>query len=86
MADSTRRGFLLAAGAGATAIGVAAIAPAAQAAPATGKADTPGFPDIGPFVAYVSNPGEGELTLLIGEREVQVKDRDLVARLTRAAS
>jgi hypothetical protein len=36
-------------------------------------------------VAYVSDATSGELTLLVGEREVVVHDRDLVNRLLNAA-
>lgn len=86
VSDSTRRAFLVAAGAGAAAIGVATVAPAAQAAPTKRGATSEPAPSDEPLVAYVSDPGKGELTLLIGEREVLVKDRDLVTRLAHAAS
>ncbi len=86
MSDSTRRTFLVAAGAGAAAVGVAAIAPAAQAAPAERPPAGKSSPGGEPMVAYVSNPGNGQLTLLVGEREVLVTDRELVARLARAAA
>jgi hypothetical protein len=36
-------------------------------------------------VAYVSDAGSSELTLLVGEREVVLRDRDLVHRILNAA-
>jgi hypothetical protein len=38
-----------------------------------------------PIVAHVRNARTGELSLLVGEREVTVHDRDLAARIARAA-
>lgn len=38
-----------------------------------------------PIAAYVRDSGAGEITLLVGTREVVVRDFDLVARLVRAA-
>jgi len=83
MTDSTRRGFLAMAGAGAAAVGVAALAPAADAStPSSSKAVTV----TGPVVAYIHDVSKGELSVMIGEREVIVHDHDLVNRLARAAS
>lgn len=39
----------------------------------------------GPVVAYIHDPTKGELELLVGNTGVTVTDRDLVARLVRAA-
>ncbi len=82
MAESSRRNFLILAGAGAAAAGVAATLPAgaAGATPSTGNATA-----AGPLLAYVKDARSGELTLMVGEREVVVRDRDLVNRLARAA-
>jgi hypothetical protein len=84
--DPTRRGFLVIAGAGAAAAGVAAVAPAVSATP-TAAAKPAGLPQgvSGPLVAYVTDMRGGELTLMVGEREVVVHDADLAARLARAA-
>jgi hypothetical protein len=38
----------------------------------------------GPLVAQVTDPAKGELELLVGEREVVVTDKALVAKLLRA--
>ena len=85
MTDATRRGFLIMAGAGAAAAGVAAIAPAAgQATPRVtrlGGAST----GSGPLVAYVRDAHKGDVSVMVGEREVVVHDPELVARLTRAS-
>jgi hypothetical protein len=81
MKDTSRRGFLTVAGVGAAAAGVAAAVPSAAAAPKP--------PDIGdaegPLVAYVTDVRTSEVALLVGEREVVVHDKDLVARLNHAA-
>jgi hypothetical protein len=79
MADSTRRGFLTAAGL-TTAAGVAVLAtgdPAAAepALPADASGD---------LVAYVRDVRKGELVLMIEDREVVVVDKRLVTRLAAA--
>ena len=74
MSDATRRSFLIIAGAGAAAAGAAAVAPVADAAPQkmTGS---------GPLIAYVNDIASDEVSVMVGEQEVVVRDRDLVARL-----
>lgn len=99
MIESTRRGFLASAGAGAAVAGIAAIAPAASAATvaATGadaNAATPAAVTSqqttahasGELVAHVADVHGDTVTILAGEREVVIRDRRLVARLARAAS
>jgi 3-hydroxyisobutyrate dehydrogenase-like beta-hydroxyacid dehydrogenase len=82
MNSSSRRRFLGVAGAGAAVVGLTAAAPGVAFASPTARsrhsADEP-------VVAYVGDAGSGELTLLVGEREVVVHDRDLVNRLLNAA-
>jgi DMSO/TMAO reductase YedYZ molybdopterin-dependent catalytic subunit len=86
MPGSTRRRFLLASGATAAAAGVAAVLPStAEAATARAAKPVMAPADAAPLVAHISNPATGEVSLLVGEREVVVHDRDLVGRLTRAA-
>jgi anaerobic selenocysteine-containing dehydrogenase len=81
MSESSRRTFLKMAGAGAAAAGVAAIAtPAVAAVPDRAAPDAPDL------VAHISDPSTGEVSLLVGDREVVVHDHRLVARLTRAAA
>jgi anaerobic selenocysteine-containing dehydrogenase len=77
MSGVTRRGFVknsAAAAAGMTAIG-ALVAQQADADAVTGSE---------PVVAYVSNPGKGEIAVMTGDREVTVRDPKLAARIVRA--
>lgn len=78
MPTTTRRAVLVAAGAGTVASAAVAAAPGAGAATLDTRSGQP-------FVAYVANDGSGTVTLLVGEQEVVVRDRDLVRRLRAAA-
>jgi hypothetical protein len=86
MSDSTRRNFLIASGAGAAAVGVAAAIPGSASA-STPKAAAPATvaANAKPLVAHVSDPSTGTVSVFSGEHEVVVHDPELVARLTRAA-
>jgi hypothetical protein len=82
MNDLSRRRFIGTAGAGAAAAGASMVLPSsADAAPArlTDASATE------PVVAHVADPASDELTLMFGENEVVVHDRDLVTRLLNAA-
>lgn len=79
MHDTTRRRLLGTAGAGAAAL---AVAPAAAYGAETVRSRTSATE---PVVAYVSDADSDELTLMVGEREVVVRDRDLVTRILNAA-
>jgi hypothetical protein len=82
MKDRSRRGFLAMAGTGAAVAGAAVAVPAtaaAAAAPDTSVGDA-----SGPLVVYIDDVRKGTLTVLVGEREVHLHDKELVARLTRA--
>lgn len=83
---SSRRGFIGTAGAGAAVVGLAAMAPGATAA-ATDTSAGSGVPAhaTGSLVAHVADVHGDTVTLLVGEREIVVRDTDLVARLARAA-
>jgi hypothetical protein len=89
MSESTRRGFLKAAGAGAAA-GVAAVAVGAATKSGNrtveGTATAAALPahTSGPLVAYVRDVRGAEVSVLVGETEVVVHDADLVARLVGA--
>ncbi len=87
MSESTRRNFLIASGAGAAAVGVAAALPGTASAAAAGK-QAVGKPskDAEPLVAHVADPSTGTLSLFVADRELVLHDPDLVARLTRAAA
>jgi anaerobic selenocysteine-containing dehydrogenase len=89
MSDSTRRGFLKIAGAGA-AVGAAAVATTAAVkgssdkTPATAAAVPAGA--TGALVAYVKDVRGAEVSVMVGQTEVVVHDRELVARLATARS
>lgn len=80
MSDTSRRTFLVVAGAGAAGT-VAATTSKAFASETRPRADSAKEP----VVAYVRDHQSGELELMVGEREVIVHDRDLVARILNAA-
>ena len=79
MSDLTRRGFVRnAAGttAGMTALGLwMAERASADGAPQDSTA----------VVAFISDPRKGEISVMVGDREVTVHDRQLTARIVRAA-
>jgi len=81
MISSSRRRFLGAAGAGAAVAGATAVAPTAFAGQAR-RSPTSAEESV---VAYVDDPSSDTVTLLVGEREVVVHDRDLATRLLNAA-
>jgi hypothetical protein len=64
------------------------VAPSASAkTPKTGKREDATVPEdaAGSLVAYVADVHDDTVTLMVGEREIAVRDRELVARLARAA-
>jgi predicted nicotinamide N-methyase len=79
MNDSTRRGFLTAAGLG-TAAGVAAVA-----APTAGAEEVrlPAGAN-GAMAAYIHDLKKSEVAIMVKGREVVVTDKQLVARLASA--
>ncbi|SDJ06391.1 Tat (twin-arginine translocation) pathway signal sequence [Frankineae bacterium MT45] len=84
MTDTTRRGFLNVAGVGAAALGVATVLPARNA----GTAGVPRLPEIGdatgPMVAYIKDVTSSAISLMVGDREIVVHDKEIVARLVHA--
>lgn len=84
MSETSRRGFMAVAGAGAAAGTIAVTAGSAAAAGATGAARG-GRADGGPVMVYIEDPAAGRLTVMRGDDEVEVTDADLVARILRAA-
>ena len=83
--DSSRRGFLILAGAGAAAVGAVALAAPASASERENEPDREVSAD-GPLVAYVSDLRRGDLSVMVGEREVVVHDPALCASLARVLS
>lgn len=87
MSESTRRGFLKIAGAGA-AVGAAAVATTAAVQSGrtepTGPAAAVPAGASGPLVAYVRDVRGAEVSVLVAGTEVVVHDKELVARLISA--
>jgi hypothetical protein len=82
MHSASRRRFLGVAGAGAAAVGATAVVPgSAFAGEARLRADSANES----VVAHIGDVHSDVLTLLVGEREVVVHDRDLVTRILNAA-
>ena len=79
MSDASRRSFLAVAGAGAAAgtVGITAGG-AAAASSARSKSSEP-------VVVYIEEPRSDRLTIMVGDEEVELRDRDLIARIIRAA-
>ena len=88
MAQLTRRVFIGKTSAGAAALGALAATPGLvgsahassrpHAAALAAKLD-------GPLMAHVRNIATGEIALMVGTREVIIRDHELVARLVKAA-
>ncbi len=89
MTDATRRRFLAMTGAGAVAVSAVTLTPSAFAGDEHGgavSADGQGGQaqaTAGPLVAYVNDVSTGEISVMAGDREVTVVDRDLAARIAR---
>lgn len=86
MTDQSRRGFIRNASLGTGVAAVAALTPqgSAEAAPIAGAGARGGPVPAGPVMAYVNDPGTGEIALFVGSEEFTYRDRDLAARLARA--
>ena len=88
MAKLTRRDLIKQMSAGAAALGALAAVPGlagAQGAPEAHAAGLSSTDRDGPVVAYVRDVAAGEIGLLVGTREIIVRDRELVQRLLKAA-
>jgi hypothetical protein len=88
MAKLTRRDLIKQTSAGAAALGALAAVPGlvgAQGAPEAQAAGLAVADRSGPLVAYLRDVAVGEIGLLVGTREIIVRDRELAQRLLRAA-
>jgi len=86
MSRMSRRAFISTAGAtGAAALSAAALG-APKLAGVTAKLGPEGPLPDGPVVAYVRDAKAGEVAVMVGDREVAVKDAALVRRIVDAAS
>ncbi len=82
MADRSRRNFLKL---GVVMAGTAAVVPAfIGVTDADAESSAPAHD--GAFVAWVKDPKAGEIAVLVGERELVVRDRKLAKRLAQAAA
>ena len=89
MAKLTRRRLLYQTSLGAAAVGVlpAASRLAAIESPAASEAaavEAPASALAEPLVAYIHTADQGALTLLVGTRELVVRDAELISRLIKA--
>ncbi len=85
MSEATRRVFLSTSAVGAAAVGVAAVTPTLSAvAGSTENAESAAGRASGSLLAFVGDVSAGEVSLMVGEQEVVVHDRELVSRLLRA--
>jgi hypothetical protein len=80
MAETNRRKFLAVTG-----MGVAAGTVGMVAGPASAEARRGADSAQESVVAYVADHGSDQVHLMVGEREVVVRDRDLVTRILNAA-
>jgi len=86
MAKVTRRAFLqtsVGAATGVAAVGAMGLGTGGLVAAMTGDAEAATADDS--VVAYVRSGSKGEVTLLVGQREITTRDPVLVNRLLRAA-
>jgi hypothetical protein len=87
MAEVTRRGFMYSSGAVAAGLATAGVAGGAltavlgSAAPAVASANVDQR-----MVAYVRDSSRGEVTVMVGDREVTYHDPQLVRRMQKAIS
>jgi hypothetical protein len=85
--NTSRRSFLVGTGAGAGATALSGLALGAGSAHADTLDARPGedTPADGALVAYVRDLDKGEISLMRGDREVVVTDRELARTLARKA-
>ena len=81
MDDVTRRAFVK------TSAGAAALAAAGTigVANADADADAEEHHHGRPIVAWIGDPRDGKITVMSGNKEVTIRDRELVRRIARAA-
>ena len=93
MAKLTRRHLLYQSSMGAVAVGMLPVAarfvpvvPSPAVVPeVVAEAEAPAAALSEPLVAFIHTAAPGELTLMVGTREIIVRDAALIARLVQAA-
>ena len=83
MAMFTRRGLIKQTSVGAATAGALLAVPGLASMRSASAAPALTLP-VEPMAAYVRNAASGEISLLIGRREVVIHDPDLVRRLVQA--
>ena len=91
MTDTSRRGFLVFAGAGTAAAAVGAVAGAkllsGDDADAVSRRLTPAeLEQAESFVVHVKDVKSGRMAIMVGDREVDLTDRELAERLAGVAT
>jgi hypothetical protein len=83
MAEHSRRAFIRGAGVTAAAATVAVMAPGVASAASKSESDDGSAAPNGSVVAYVKDAKSGNITVMRGEREVQVTDKALARKLAK---
>ena len=88
MADTTRRGFLVFAGAGTAAAAVGAVAGAKMLGgdDAAARLSPEELAQAESFVVHVKDVRSGRMAIMVGDREVDLTDRELAQRLAGVAT
>jgi hypothetical protein len=85
MTDHSRRTFLAGAGVAATAVTVTALTPGMALAATPESHPESGNVPAAALVAYVRDARSGHITLMSGDREIEITDQALARRLARLA-
>jgi hypothetical protein len=83
MAEHSRRAFIRGAGVTAAAATVAVMVPGVASAASKSEADDGSPAPEGSVVAFVKDAKAGSITVMRGEREVQVTDKALARKLAK---
>jgi hypothetical protein len=84
MPTFTRRGLIKQSSIGAATAGALLAVPGLASGPAGAAASASVTLPTEPMAAYVRNAASGEISLLIGRREIVIHDPELVQRLAKA--
>jgi hypothetical protein len=83
MAEHSRRAFIRGAGVTAAAATVAVMVPGVASAASSSDGDDGSPAPAGSVVAFVKDAKAGSITVMRGEREVQVTDKSLARKLAK---
>jgi hypothetical protein len=86
MAEHSRRDFIRGVGVTAAAATVAVMVPGVASAASSSETDDGSPTPEGSVVAYLKDAKNGNVTLMRGEREVQVVDKALARKLAKLAN